>query len=139
MSNLGPHCVIKKHMIFNKSMRSFDKRLETFQNWTNSQSCRELANCGFYYLGANDKVTCSYCGIGLHEWQKDDNPWIEHALYSNKCLFLLLNKSQAKIQPSSIVVENTTSTVSFTSIMIGLIISIIILYLCVLTVPFTRY
>lgn len=120
MSNLGPHCVMKKHMIFNKSMRTFDKRMETFQNWTNSKSSIELAKCGFYYLGTNDKVACFYCGIGLHEWQKDDDPWIEHALYSNKCLFLLLNKSQAKNLRSTIVEEKSSTTVSFSCVMIGI-------------------
>lgn len=91
MSNIVP--VIRS--IFNKEMSTFESRIKTFENWKNKkQEPSDLAKCGFYSIAEDDKVYCFYCGIGLHEWLSEDSVWIEHALNSPSCVFLLLNKNR---------------------------------------------
>jgi len=41
--------------------------------------------------GTNDQMICFSCQQGLMMWQKDDNPWVEHARWSKHCNFVLLN------------------------------------------------
>jgi hypothetical protein len=81
-------------------MCTFQDRLKTFEKWSSQirQTPSDLANCGFYYTEDSDKVVCFYCGIGLHRWLPDDNPWIEHALHSNECVYLVLNKGKASLK-----------------------------------------
>lgn len=50
----------------------------------------QLAEAGFYYAGVTDHVRCFYCGGGLKNWQKDDNPWREHAKWFPHCPFVTL-------------------------------------------------
>jgi len=81
--------------IYKPSMSFYESRLKTFEGWPRgkSQKPTELSACGFYYYGTSDRVICFYCGIGLEDWKIDDNIWLEHALYSCKCPYLLLNKT----------------------------------------------
>ncbi|KAF6029127.1 XIAP [Bugula neritina] len=65
-------------------------RLATFTHWP--QSCPiapgKLSEAGFCYTGKEDEVRCFFCNIGVAKWQKDDDPWKEHALYNPDCKFL---------------------------------------------------
>lgn len=45
-----------------------------------------------YVSGLNDHVRCFDCGIGLRNWQDDDNPDAEHARWSPKCKFIIDRK-----------------------------------------------
>lgn len=83
--------VVSSH-IFNRDMCILSQREATFKNWSNIQKPKEMASCGFFYTGHKDNVYCFYCGIGLNNWLPTDSPWIEHALYSPKCTYFLLNK-----------------------------------------------
>ena len=38
--------------------------------------------------GNNDHVRCFYCGIGLQNWDSEDNPFVEHARWSSDCQYL---------------------------------------------------
>lgn len=38
--------------------------------------------------GNNDHVRCFNCGIGLQNWDSEDNPFVEHARWSQECEFL---------------------------------------------------
>lgn len=98
----SPFLVEKCYEIFNDNMCTLDARLKSFQNWSRNikQQPKELAECGFYFSGVDDKVICFYCGIGLHHWLPEDNPWIEHAIHRSDCTYLLLNKCRATTQPS---------------------------------------
>ncbi|CAK8695954.1 unnamed protein product [Clavelina lepadiformis] len=40
---------------------------------------RQIANAGMCYLGVRDRVKCWYCNGGLQNWERDDDPWEEHA------------------------------------------------------------
>lgn len=104
-------CVTTKNCkIFNYDMITIRKREESFQNWPTDkvQTPSILSQCGFYYIGESDRVVCYYCGIGIRDWQPDDNPWMEHALYSARCAYLLLNKSKMN-KPTAAVSRNFVS------------------------------
>ena len=80
-----------KHLAF----VSLTSRLNSFKNWQfgTVQLPLNLARAGFFHSGVVDRVICFYCGVCLCKWEKLDNPWIDHAIHSSTCAFLLLNKS----------------------------------------------
>lgn len=75
-------------------------RLATFKDWPRSlkQKPKELAEAGFYYTGHGDKTTCFHCGLGLKDWDENDDPWEQHARWYSKCSHVVLNKSIEFIQ-----------------------------------------
>lgn len=78
------------HSVFN----SFNDRIVTFNNWTNSFSAQELANAGFVYMGVNDKVFCFTCHVRLHAWTSNDDAFFEHAKFSPNCKYLKFIKGE---------------------------------------------
>jgi hypothetical protein len=92
------HQVRTYSRIFNPLMSNITSRLQTFQEWpaTKNQTPEDLAKCGFYYLGDADRVVCFHCGVGLKDWLAEDNVWLEHAINSSSCPYLLLNKKKAQ-------------------------------------------
>ncbi|KAJ8970256.1 hypothetical protein NQ317_018118 [Molorchus minor] len=66
---------------------SYESRLATFDKWPKSLKQRpaELAEAGFYYTGVGDQTLCFYCGGGLKDWEENDEPWEQHALWFSKC------------------------------------------------------
>lgn len=85
-------------------------RFRTFDDWpkTIKQRPRELSDAGFFYTGKSDRVLCHSCGGGLRDWDVNDDPWEQHALWFNKCEYLKLLKGedyirevQEKFKPSS--------------------------------------
>lgn len=79
---------------------SFEARLATFGSWPKSmkQTPKELADAGFYYLGAGDQTICFHCGGGLKDWEQNDSPWEQHALWFPKCSYVYLRKGSEYIQ-----------------------------------------
>lgn len=71
-----------------------ESRLRTFSDWPipNIQPAEALAQAGLYYQKIDDQVRCFHCNIGLRSWQKEDEPWHEHAKWAPKCQFVLLAK-----------------------------------------------
>lgn len=71
-----------------------ETRLRTFSDWPipNIQPAEPLAQAGLYYQKIDDQVRCFHCNIGLRSWQKEDEPWHEHAKWSPKCQYVLLAK-----------------------------------------------
>ncbi|KAH8401765.1 hypothetical protein KR009_007766 [Drosophila setifemur] len=71
-----------------------DARLRTFSDWPigDIQPAEALAQAGLYFQNIGDQVRCFHCNIGLRSWQKEDEPWHEHAKWSPKCQFVLLAK-----------------------------------------------
>jgi baculoviral IAP repeat-containing protein 7/8 len=51
-----------------------------------------LSDAGFYYTGKGDKVCCFSCGGGLKDWEENDEPWEQHAMWYGKCEYLKLMK-----------------------------------------------
>ncbi|XP_048769072.2 baculoviral IAP repeat-containing protein 2-like isoform X2 [Ostrea edulis] len=69
-------------------------RISSFKDWPSSmtQTPRDLALAGFLYAGYGDYTRCFYCGGGLRNWEREDDPWTEHARWFPKCTFLRQNK-----------------------------------------------
>nr|XP_039273397.1 E3 ubiquitin-protein ligase XIAP-like [Styela clava] len=80
---------------FHAHMADPRERLRTFQgNWQANIGAtpQNIADAGFYYTNERDRVTCWYCNGGLENWERDDDPWIEHAKWFPHCEFLLRHK-----------------------------------------------
>ncbi|XP_071134869.1 baculoviral IAP repeat-containing protein 3-like isoform X2 [Mytilus edulis] len=74
-----------------------ERRRATYKNWPQNLDFLhplDLSECGFFYSNFGDCVRCFHCGIGLRNWESDDNPWVEHARWSRKCPYLLQRKGQ---------------------------------------------
>ncbi|XP_016935530.3 death-associated inhibitor of apoptosis 1 [Drosophila suzukii] len=96
-------------------------RLRTFEAWPRNlkQKPHQLAEAGFFYTGVGDRVRCFSCGGGLKDWDDNDEPWEQHALWLNQCRFVKLMKGQlyidtvaAKPEPAEEKEENSTGVES---------------------------
>ncbi|KAG0722737.1 E3 ubiquitin-protein ligase XIAP [Chionoecetes opilio] len=47
-----------------------------------------------YSIGLSDHVRCFYCGNGLRNWEKDDDPWEEHARWYPECNYIHVKMGQ---------------------------------------------
>ncbi|MGL5961636.1 MAG: RING-HC finger protein [Cetobacterium sp.] len=65
-------------------------RLKSYKDWPISmkQKPHQLSDAGFYYTGIGDKVCCYYCGGGLKDWEEEDDPWENHAMWYGKCKYV---------------------------------------------------
>ncbi|XP_039956744.1 death-associated inhibitor of apoptosis 2 [Bactrocera tryoni] len=79
---------------------SLDSRLRTYVNWPipDIQKPDALAQAGLYYQNVEDQVRCFHCNIGLRSWQREDDPWFEHAKWFPQCQFVRLVKGANYIQ-----------------------------------------
>uniref|UniRef100_A0A1L8EIW0 Putative death-associated inhibitor of apoptosis 1 n=2 Tax=Haematobia irritans TaxID=7368 RepID=A0A1L8EIW0_HAEIR len=75
-------------------------RLRSFAEWPRNMKQRpeQLAEAGFFYTGVGDRVKCFSCGGGLKDWDDDDEPWEQHALWMRKCRFVKLMKGESYIE-----------------------------------------
>lgn len=51
----------------------------------------------FHYVlgdGNSDLVICFYCDKALKDWQKNEEPWREHAIWKSDCSYILLSKGK---------------------------------------------
>ncbi|AKR17527.1 IAP-3 [Mocis latipes granulovirus] len=90
-SELCPIVVkLKETRPHNTKYKTISARLSTFDDWPKglTQTPEELAEAGFYYTGAGDKVKCFYCDGGLRDWQPYDDPWQQHAGWFNRCFYV---------------------------------------------------
>lgn len=65
----------------NPKYTSLHARLRTYSNWPipDIQKPEDLAQAGLYYQKVDDQVRCFHCNMGLRSWEKEDDPWFEHA------------------------------------------------------------
>ena len=82
-------------VIDNSEFISYETRLGTFDIWGVDKHPKpeQLAKCGFYLGVSANKTYCFYCGRSKTNWSPFENPWVEHAILSSTCPFLLLNRS----------------------------------------------
>ncbi|KAM4707160.1 baculoviral IAP repeat-containing protein 1-like [Discoglossus pictus] len=77
-------------------------RLESFKEWPPNAHAdpAALARCGFYYTGVSDAVKCFTCGIHVHLFEPEDDPYFEHQKHSPTCEFLhkLANMKHKEMQ-----------------------------------------
>lgn len=71
-------------------------RIRSFDDWpkTLKQKPKQLSDAGFFYTQKGDRVICFSCGGGLRDWDENDDPWEQHALWFSKCEYLQLIKGQ---------------------------------------------
>jgi len=80
--------------------RDTSVRLDTFEKWSRQfvQKPDELADCGFFYTGKYDRVTCFACDGSFQDWRAEDtNPWIRHILKKPWCSFVRLRIEEKDI------------------------------------------
>jgi len=70
------------------------KRLATFKDWPKSlaQKPSVLATAGFFYTGVGDRVMCFYCGLGLKDWDLEDDVYKQHAIWRSWCQYIVMTK-----------------------------------------------
>lgn len=111
--------IISHHGPLHPSYATPEARLRTFRDWPPAlkQQPQELADAGFYYIGLSDQVKCFYCDGGLRNWQPEDDPWVEHARWFQKCVFVRLRKGDEFIKTciESKPPENNEEAVSLES------------------------
>lgn len=89
ITNIRP--ISKKYMSIAERIKSFSKPGCAFKDTT---KIRKLAEAGFVSVGLKDYFMCFSCGVGLFNWEENDDPWVEHAKWSSDCVFLRLNKCE---------------------------------------------
>lgn len=74
----------------------YESRLQSFEQWPQSlaQTKEQLADAGFFYTKIGDQTTCYHCGVGLKNWEPQDDPWEQHAKWFSKCFYVLMVKGQ---------------------------------------------
>ncbi|KAL5289243.1 BIRC2 family protein [Megaselia abdita] len=79
---------------------TLDARVRTFDEWPipQIQKPEVLAEAGFYFTRPDDQVRCFHCNGGLRSWQKEDDPWFEHAKWFPQCNFVRLVKGVTYVQ-----------------------------------------
>ncbi|XP_076810492.1 uncharacterized protein LOC143453191 [Clavelina lepadiformis] len=98
-ANLGNMNLFPCSNPVNPHMKSEKSHLQTFLDHSSSWPAhriratpRQIANAGMYYLGVRDRAKCWYCNGGLQNWERDDDPWEEHAKWFPMCEFILQQK-----------------------------------------------
>ncbi|KAB7503020.1 Death-associated inhibitor of apoptosis 1 [Armadillidium nasatum] len=69
------------------TFQSRERRLHTLTKWPKDDvpSPEDIADAGFFYAGIADFVLCYYCGGGLFNWSKEDDPHKDHLKYYSHC------------------------------------------------------
>lgn len=97
IQNLGIQQIIEP---MKPKYSTLDARVRTFENWPIPQIQKPeiLAEAGFYFTRPDDQVRCFHCNGGLRSWQKEDDPWFEHAKWFPQCNFVRLVKGVTYVQ-----------------------------------------
>lgn len=79
---------------------SKDARMRSFVTWPSTSVLKpaELVDAGFFYIGIKDYTRCFYCDGGLCNWEKGDDPWVEHAKWFQDCAYIRLNKGDEFVE-----------------------------------------
>lgn len=79
---------------------SEEARVKSFELWPIGlkQRPRDMAAAGFFYTGEGDRTKCYHCGLGIKDWERDDEPWSEHARWADRCLHVLTLKGYRFVQ-----------------------------------------
>ena len=71
-------------------LQTESSRMETFHDWPCESPIKpkDLAECGLFYSGEQDKVQCAYCRGYLKWWEPNDIAIDEHIKHFPKCAFV---------------------------------------------------
>ena len=91
-----------------KNFVSPTSRMKTFAAWPPGlkQPKKKMVEAGFFYSGRSDEVYCYYCGKGMKDWMENDDPWEQHAGWSEDCAHVSLHKTEKFIKDSFFKVRN---------------------------------
>lgn len=69
--------------------KDYHLRLFSFyqKGWRGVPTPKKMAEAGMYYTGSIDAVRCTYCKTIFQMWREGDDPDIEHARLSPRCLY----------------------------------------------------
>ena len=76
-------------------------RRRTFKGWPHQGdavprgSVAQMAAVGWCFTPSEtlpDRTTCYYCDLSMHEWEAEDDPWMEHRKESPSCAFFTLER-----------------------------------------------
>ncbi|KDR19613.1 death-associated inhibitor of apoptosis 1-like [Zootermopsis nevadensis] len=97
---LQKYGINQSHGPMHPSYNTYDSRVRSYENWPRSlkQKPDKLSEAGFYYTGNGDQTVCFHCGGGLKDWGETDDPWVEHAAWFPKCVYVVLNKGRESIR-----------------------------------------
>jgi ssDNA-binding Zn-finger/Zn-ribbon topoisomerase 1 len=93
----------------------FEKfRLESFKNWPVPYiDVYELAKDGFYFLGLEDRVECTFCLIKIKNWEAENTARDEHLKWSPQCPIVKGNQTDnvplIKKARKFIIIKNVTT------------------------------
>ncbi|KAL3863441.1 hypothetical protein ACJMK2_005197 [Sinanodonta woodiana] len=73
-----------------------EERIQSFNGWPVhlDQTPQLMAEAGFFYVGIQDYVRCFQCGGGLKNFERGDNPWVEHTRWYPQCAYVLAKMGQ---------------------------------------------
>ncbi|XP_035907579.1 death-associated inhibitor of apoptosis 1-like [Anopheles stephensi] len=112
---MGEHSLMRRPEYPNYAIEA--DRLKTYEDWPTSlkQKPQQLSDAGFFYTGKSDRVKCFSCGGGLKDWEQDDEPWEQHAIWYSNCHYLQLMKGREFIEKCNELKEAAASATSGTS------------------------
>ncbi|XP_014600570.1 PREDICTED: death-associated inhibitor of apoptosis 2-like isoform X1 [Polistes canadensis] len=98
---------------------NLELRVLSFDIWPKPMiDIKQLAEAGFFYTGEQDQTLCFHCGVGLKDWEPNDDPWYEHFKWFVKCHFLLMfkGKEYADVEGQFIKLSKETKPASLEEI-----------------------
>ncbi|OIR58364.1 MAG: BIR-domain-containing protein [Amphiamblys sp. WSBS2006] len=90
----SPDCILA-------NLHLLENRLALFEvgHWDRrgrkKATAKQFAEAGFFfypYDETDDSLMCYHCGLGLDNWEADDDPSAEHAKRNPRCPHLVLNR-----------------------------------------------
>ena len=64
----------------------------------NTHMPESFAKAGLFYTGTSDNVSCFWCGLGLNQWERTDDPFNEHARFKPCCTWLLRTRGRQRVK-----------------------------------------
>ncbi|XP_064461955.1 baculoviral IAP repeat-containing protein 8-like [Ornithodoros turicata] len=83
----------ERYASFASRKSSFDLHPATAKGNT-----EKMAKAGFFYTGAQDRITCFQCGNSLYNWSDEDDPLSEHARWYRDCPYVILQLDDEAIE-----------------------------------------
>ena len=96
---------------FSRFKHSEQIRLESFTDkWPTDcpVTKQDLAAAGLFFTGPADRVQCPWCEGGLHNWERGDSAFGEHARHFPSCPFVV---ERLRVSNNDNVVESHSSNV----------------------------
>ena len=102
---------------FSRFKHSEHARLESFNDeWPTDcpVTKTDLAAAGLFFTGPADRVQCPWCEGGLHNWERGDSAFGEHARHFPSCPFVVerlrVPDNDMESHSSNVCMDETTET-----------------------------